>query len=269
MPVSAAVAAAGYGACFGLMPIGWIVLAAVFLYNLTVRSGQFEVIKHSVAAISPDRRMQALLIAFSFGSFLEGGAGFGAPVAISAALLIGLGFPPLYAAGLTLLANTSPVAFGSIGIPITTLARVSGLDLLALSQMAGRQLPFFSADHSRLAGRRDVGLERHQGAWPAIVVCGGSFAAIQFFVVDFYRAGAGGRVGGPRLACDLDDLPAILAAQGNLAFSRGAGAAAYGAEIRRGQTVARPRQPADGFAGANRRRPGRPPMPGCPGCCCR
>ena len=144
MPVGAALAAAAYGACFGLLPIGWIVLAAVFLFHLTVRAGQFEVVKQSVAAISPDRRMQALLIAFSFGSFVEGAAGFGTPVAISAALLIGLGFSPLYAAGLALLANTSPVAFGALGTPIITLAKISGLDEMALSQMAGRQLPLFS-----------------------------------------------------------------------------------------------------------------------------
>ncbi|MGO9108142.1 MAG: L-lactate permease [Thermoguttaceae bacterium] len=186
MPVSAALAAAGYGACFGLMPIGWIVLTAVFLYSLTVRSGQFEIVKHSVAAISPDRRMQALLIAFSFGSFLEGGAGFGAPVAISAALLIGLGFPPLYAAGLTLLANTSPVAFGSIGIPITTLAKVSGLNELALSQMAGRQLPFLSVIIPAWLIAVMSGWKGIQGAWPAILVCGGSFAVIQFFVSNFH-----------------------------------------------------------------------------------
>ena len=144
MPLSAALMSAVHGACFGLLPIGWIVLAAVFLFHLTVRSGQFEIVKHSVAAISPDRRMQALLIAFSFGTFVEGAAGFGTPVAISAALLIGLGFSPLYAAGLALLANTSPVAFGALGTPITTLAKISGMDELALSQMAGRQLPFFS-----------------------------------------------------------------------------------------------------------------------------
>lgn len=186
MPVTAVLAAAGYGGCFGLMPIGWIVLTAVFLYNLTVRSGQFEIIKHSVAAISPDRRMQALLIAFSFGGFLEGGAGFGAPVAISAALLIGLGFPPLYAAVLTLLANTSPVAFGSIGIPIITLARVSGLDDLALSQVAGFQLLFLSFIISAWLIVVMSGWKGLQGAWPAIIVCGGSFAVIQFFVSNWY-----------------------------------------------------------------------------------
>ena len=116
-------AAAGQGAAFGLLPIGWIVVAAVFMFHLTVISGQFDVVKRSVAAISPDQRMQALLIAFSFGTFVEGAAGFGTPVAISAALLIGLGFSPLYAAGLALIANTSPVAFGALGTPITRWPR--------------------------------------------------------------------------------------------------------------------------------------------------
>ena len=186
MPASAAIASAAYGACFGLLPIGWIVLAAVFLFHLTVRAGQFEVVKHSVAAISPDRRMQALLIAFSFGTFIEGAAGFGTPVAISAALMIGLGFSPLYAAGLALIANTSPVAFGALGTPITTLAKISGLDEMALSQMAGRQLPFFSLIVpawlvATMAGWRGV-----VGCWPAILVCGGSFAGIQFLTANFH-----------------------------------------------------------------------------------
>ncbi len=186
MPASAALAAAGYGACFGLLPIGWIVLSAVFLFHLTVRSGQFEVVKHSVAAISPDRRMQALLIAFSFGTFVEGAAGFGTPVAISAALMIGLGFSPLYAAGLALIANTSPVAFGALGTPITTLAKISGIDEMLLSQMAGRQLPFFSLIVpawlvATMAGWRGV-----VGCWPAILVCGGSFAGIQFLTSNYH-----------------------------------------------------------------------------------
>ena len=122
MPWTMAAASAGYGACFGLLPIGWIVLSAVFLFQLTVRSGQFDVVKHSVAALSPDRRMQALLIAFCFGAFLEGAAGFGTPVAITSAVMIGIGFRPLHAAGLALVANTAPVAFGGLGVPITTLA---------------------------------------------------------------------------------------------------------------------------------------------------
>ena len=186
MPTSTALAAALYGACFGLLPIGWIVLAAVFLFHLTVHSGQFEVVKHSVAAISPDRRMQALLIAFSFGTFVEGAAGFGTPVAISAALLIGLGFSPLYAAGLALLANTSPVAFGALGTPITTLAKISGLDEFALSQMAGRQLPFFSLIVPAWLVATMSGWRGVVGCWPAILVCGGSFATIQFLTANFH-----------------------------------------------------------------------------------
>jgi lactate permease len=186
MPMGAVAASAVYGACFGLLPIGWIVLAAVFLFHLTVRTGQFEVVKHSVAAISPDRRMQALLIAFSFGTFVEGAAGFGTPVAISAALLIGLGFTPLYAAGLALLANTSPVAFGALGTPVITLAKISGLDEMALSQMAGRQLPFFSLIVPAWLVATMSGWRGVVGCWPAIVVCGGSFAAIQFATANFH-----------------------------------------------------------------------------------
>ena len=144
MPREMALAAAACGACFGLFPIGWIVLTSVFLYTLTVEAGQFEKIKSSVANLSPDRRIQALLIAFNFGAFMEGCAGFGAPVAISSALMIGIGFPPLYAAGLALLANTAPVAFGSLGTPIITLASVTGIHQDVISVMAGRQLPFFS-----------------------------------------------------------------------------------------------------------------------------
>jgi len=186
MPVSAALAAAACGGCFGLLPIGWIVLAAVFLYQLTVRTGQFEIVKRSVIAISPDRRMQALLIAFSFGTFLEGAAGFGTPVAISAALLIGLGFSPLYAAGLALLANTSPVAFGALGTPIITLAKVSGIDEMALSQMAGRQLPLFSLMIPAWLVAVMSGFKGVRGCWPAILVCGGSFATIQFCTANFH-----------------------------------------------------------------------------------
>jgi lactate permease len=186
MPVSAAVASAGYGACFGLLPIGWIVLAAVFLFHLTLRSGTFETVKRSVAAISPDRRMQALLIAFSFGAFVEGAAGFGTPVAISAALLIGLGFTPLYAAGLALIANTSPVAFGALGTPILTLAKISGIDAMTLSQMAGRQLPLFSLIVPAWLVWTMAGFRGVLGCWPAILVCGGSFASIQFLTANFH-----------------------------------------------------------------------------------
>lgn len=185
MPSSAAGAAALYGAGFGLLPIGWIVVAAVFLFQLTVHTGQFEVVKRSVAALSPDRRVQALLIAFCFGTFIEGAAGFGTPVAICAALLIGLGFNPLYAAGLALIANTSPVAFGALGTPIITLAKISGLDEMALCQMAGRQLPFFSLIVPAWLVAVMSGWRGVVGAWPAIVVCGGTFAALQFVTANY------------------------------------------------------------------------------------
>jgi lactate permease len=181
-----ALAAAACGGCYGLLPIGWIVLNAVFLYHLTVRTGQFEIVKHSVTSISPDRRMQALLIAFSFGTFLEGAAGFGTPVAISAALLIGLGFSPLYAAGLALLANTSPVAFGALGTPIILLAKVSGIPEMALSQMAGRQLPLFSLIIPAWLVVVMSGWKGLRGCWPAVLVCGGSFAGIQFCTSNFH-----------------------------------------------------------------------------------
>jgi lactate permease len=185
MPTGAALASAGFGAAFGLFPIGWIVLMAVFLYVLTVETGEFEKIKHSVMALSPDRRVQAMLIAFSFGAFMEGAAGFGTPVAISAALMIGAGFPPLYASGLALIANTAPVAFGALGTPILTLAKVTGLSEMQLSAMAGRQLPFFSLIVPGwmvwvMAGWRGV-----RGVWPAIVVSGGTFGVLQFAISNF------------------------------------------------------------------------------------
>jgi lactate permease len=180
MPAGTAVATAAYGAAYGLLPIGWIVVTAVFLYNLTVETGQFEVLKSSVGRLSADRRIQALLVAFSFGAFIEGASGFGTPVAICSALLIGLGFTPLYAAGLSLIANTAPVAFGAIGTPILTLAAVTELPAETLGAMAGRQLPFVSllvpawlvATMSGWAGLRAV--------WPAVLVCGGTFAIVQF-----------------------------------------------------------------------------------------
>src|SRR5262249_10677538 len=155
-------------------------------YALTVGSGAFDTVKHSVLGLSHGRRIQALLIAFSFGAFLEGAAGFGTPVAVSAALMVGAGFRPLDAAVLSLLANTAPVAFGALGTPLTTLARVTGLDELKLSAMAGRQLPFFSMLIPAwliwaMAGWRGV-----LGVWPAILVAGGSFAAVQFAVSNFH-----------------------------------------------------------------------------------
>ena len=186
MPVKLASMAAIYGAAFGLFPIGWIVLCAIFVYDITVHTGQFEIVKQTIAGLADDRRIQVLLIAFSFGAFIEGAAGFGTPVAISAAMLIGLGFKPLPAAGLALIGNTAPVAFGSLGIPIITLAEVTKLDLHLLSAMAGRQLPFFSLIVPfwlvwAMAGWRSM-LE----VWPACAVTGIVFGSIQFFVSNYH-----------------------------------------------------------------------------------
>ena len=185
MPWKSAVAAATYGACFGLFPIGWIVIGAVFLYLLTVESGQFEIVKSSVVALSPDHRIQALLIAFCFGAFVEGAAGFGTPVAISGALLMGAGFPPLEAAGLTLIANTAPVAFGALGTPIVTLAKVTGLPEMQLSAMAGRQLPLFAFLIPAWLVVTMSGWKGLRGVWPAVLISGGTFAVVQFFVSNY------------------------------------------------------------------------------------
>lgn len=186
MPTSLALAAAANGAAFGLFPIGWIVLCAIFIYDITVETGKFEVLKHTVAGLAQDRRVQALLIAFSFGAFIEGAAGFGTPVAISAAMLIGLGFRPLQAAGLALIGNTAPVAFGALGTPIIALARVTELPLEDLSAMTGRQLPFFSVIIPfwlvwAMAGRRGM-----MEVWPACLAAGLSFALVQFGVSNYH-----------------------------------------------------------------------------------
>ena len=180
MPAQTATATAVYGAAYGFLPIGWIILNAVLLYNLTVETGQFEIVKGSVGRLSSDRRIQALLVAFSFGAFIEGAAGFGTPVAICAALLMGLGFTPLHAAGLSLIANTAPVAFGAIGTPILTLAAVTDLPAFTLGQMAGRQLPFVSLLVPAWLVVTMSGWTGLRGAWPAVLVCGGTFAVVQF-----------------------------------------------------------------------------------------
>lgn len=181
MPAKLAILATAHGALYGLFPICWIVVTAVYLFNITLKSGQFEVIKHFMASITSDRRLQALLIAFSFGAFLEGTAGFGAPVAITAAMLVGLGFNPLYAAGLCLIANTAPVAFGSIGIPVTVAAQVSGLPEMAVSQMVGRTLPILSVVLPFYLVVLMSGLKNTKQVLPAILVSGISFAALQWF----------------------------------------------------------------------------------------
>jgi len=186
MPLQLAGAAAGYGACFGLFPIGWIVLNAIFIYQLAVDTGQFEVLKGQIAGLADDRRLQALLIAYCFGAFVEGCAGFGAPVAITGAMMIGLGFKPLEAAKLALIGNTAPVAFGSLGIPLTTLADVTGLDVHALSAMVGRQLPLFSLIVPFWLIAAQAGWRGMLEVWPACLACGASFAAMQFVVSNYH-----------------------------------------------------------------------------------
>ena len=180
MPVNLALLSTANGALYGLFPIGWIVITAVFLFNITVKSGQFEIIKHFMASITSDRRLQALLIAFSFGAFLEGTAGFGAPVAITAAMLVGLGFNPLYAAGICLIANTAPVAFGAVGIPITVASQVSSIPEMAISQMVGRTLPILSIFLPLYLVVLMSGFKKAKEVLPAIAVSGFSFAFLQW-----------------------------------------------------------------------------------------
>ncbi|WP_447747254.1 lactate permease LctP family transporter [Pseudomonas nicosulfuronedens] len=185
MPVDKALASAVYGFFYGLWPIAWIIVAAVFLYKLTVKSGQFEIIRSSVLSITVDQRLQVVLIGFSFGAFLEGAAGFGAPVAITAALLVGLGFNPLYAAGLCLIANTAPVAFGALGIPIIVAGQVSGVDAFKIGAMAGRQLPILSVIVPFWLVAMMDGWRGIRETWPALLVAGGTFAVSQFFTSNF------------------------------------------------------------------------------------
>ena len=185
MPVASAVMAVVQGFLFGLWPIAWIIIAAVFLYKVTVKTGQFEIIRSSVVAITADQRLQMLMIGFSFGAFLEGAAGFGAPVAITAALLVGLGFNPLYAAGLCLIANTAPVAFGAMGIPIIVAGQVSGLDAFKIGAMAGRQLPFLSVIVPFWIILIMDGFKGVRETWPAILVAGISFAIGQYLTSNF------------------------------------------------------------------------------------
>jgi len=185
MPASLALLAAANGALYGLFPICWIVINAVFLFNITVASGQFTIIKHFMGGVTADRRLQALLIAFSFGAFLEGTAGFGAPVAITAAMLVALGFEPLYAAGICLIANTAPVAFGSIGIPITVAAQVSGLPEMAISQMVGRTLPVLSLLLPFYLVVLMAGWRRAVEVLPAALVSGISFSLLQWLTSNY------------------------------------------------------------------------------------
>jgi lactate permease len=187
MPTTLALAAAVNGAAFGLFPIGWIVLSAIFAYDISVATGRFEILKRSIATLADDRRVQVLLIAFSFGAFIEGAAGFGTPVAISAAMLIGLGFKPLQAAGLALIGNTAPVAFGALGAPLIALQGVTtDLPLMSLSAMVGRQLPLFSVLIPFWLIWAMAGWRSMVEVWPACLTAGLSFAVMQFAVSNYH-----------------------------------------------------------------------------------
>jgi len=186
MPAKVAVAAAAFGAAYGLFPIGWIILNLIFLYHLTVKSGLFAILRGSLSRLAPDPRVQLILIAFSFGAFFEGAAGFGTPVAVTAAILIQLGFKPLAASGLSLIANTAPVAFGALGTPIIALSKVTGISEVALSQMVGRQLPFFSLIIPFWVVWAMAGFRGMLGVWPAALTAGLAFAIPQFLIANFH-----------------------------------------------------------------------------------
>lgn len=200
MPVGTLVGAITFGAAFGLFPICWIVFWAIVLYRITVDTGNFEILKDSIGGLTEDRRLQALLTAFAFGAFIEGAAGFGAPVAVAAAMLSGLGFSPFYAAGICLLANTAPVAFGSIGTPILTLAGVTGLPLQSLSAWVGRICAPVSIIVPVYLMLVMGGWKALRGVWPAALLCGASFASVQFLVSNYI---------GPQLTDILSSLAAI------------------------------------------------------------
>jgi lactate permease len=200
MPLRLALTSAVYGAAFGIFPIAWIVFTSILLYRLAVDTGKFEIIKDSVGGLTNDRRLQAMFIAFSFGAFIEGAAGFGAPVAVSGAMLAGLGFSPFYAAGICLLANTAPVAFGSIGIPVTTLANVTGMNVLPLSAMVGRLCAMISIVIPGYLIVVMTGPRKALEVLPAIVACGVSFASVQFYVSNYM---------GPELTDILSSLTCI------------------------------------------------------------
>ncbi len=186
MPVDKALAAAGMGAAYGLFPICWIIINIIFLYRLTQEKGFFAVMRDSLTGITRDRRLQVLLIAFCFGAFFEGAAGFGTPVAVTAAILIGLGFGPRQASGLSLIANTAPVAYGALGTPILALAAVTGLEVKTLSAMVGRQLPFFSVLVPFWLVWAFVGFRKMAEVWPALAVAGASYALPQWLISNYH-----------------------------------------------------------------------------------
>jgi lactate permease len=185
MPTGMSLRATALGAVTGFFPIGWIVLNVIFMYRLTVATGRFETLQRAIGGVTPDRRLQLLLIAFSFGAFFEGASGFGTPVAVTGAILIGLGFSPLAASGLSLIANTAPVAYGALGTPIAGLASVTGFDPYVLGAMVGRQLPFFSLIVPFWLIWAFAGFRGMMQVWPAILVCGVSFAIPQFLISNY------------------------------------------------------------------------------------
>jgi lactate permease len=231
MPPALGARAAMLGAAYGMLPIGWIVLNVIFLYRITEERGVFVALQRAIAGITADRRLQLLLIAFAFGAFFEGAAGFGTPVAVTGAMLIGLGFPPLEASALSLIANTAPVAFGALGTPIIALQGVTGLDLGSLSAMVGRQLPFFSVIVPFWLIAAYAGFRGMLEVWPALLVAGLSFAIPQFLVSNYH---------GPWLvdivasACSMLALAIFLRYWRHGRFERGvAGAAPLAAEVER------------------------------------
>src|SRR5712692_7003075 len=185
MPAGFAIRASILGAVIGFFPIGWIVLNVIFMYRLTAEKGAFETLQQTIGGVTTDRRLQLLLIAFSFGAFFEGASGFGTPVAVTGAILIGLGFSPLAASGLSLIANTAPVAYGALGTPIAGLASVTGFDPYILGAMVGRQLPFFSLIVPFWLIWAFAGFRGMLQIWPAILVCGVSFAVQQFLISNY------------------------------------------------------------------------------------
>ncbi len=201
MPVGLAGMAGFYGVLNGLFPIGWIVLSAVFLYNISVKSGSFAIVRDSIESVTADRRIQALLIAFCFGAFLEGSAGFGAPVAITAGMLVGLGFDSLYAAGVCLIANTAPVAFGGIGIAVITAGHLTNIDPNILSKMIAHQLPIIALIVPLWLVIIVAGWKGAKAIWPAILTVGGSYAVTMFFTASYF---------GPTLPDVLSAIVSIL-----------------------------------------------------------
>src|SRR5205814_426549 len=208
MPAGMSIRASLLGIVAGFFPIGWIVLNVIFLYQLTVATGQFELLKRAVGGVTEDRRLQLLLIAFSFGAFFEGASGFGTPVAVTGAVLMGLGFSPLAAAGLSLIANTAPVAFGALGTPIVGLAASSGLDPYQLGAMVGRQLPIFAVLVPFWLIWAFAGWRGTKGVIPPILVCGISFAVPEYLISNFIN---------PWIASIASSVVCLVALRGFLA----------------------------------------------------